>query len=728
MEFEMGSVVGSGDEHDHEASNSRKGRNKKSYHRHTTHQIQQLEAFFKDCPHPDENQRRQLGRELGLEPKQVKFWFQNKRTQTKAQNERADNSNLRAQNERIQCENLAIREALKNVICPSCGGPPFGQEERQRSLHTLQLQNAQLKEEHEKVSSLLAKYMGKPISEIEKLTSIVPNGSSLEILPLGISSSSLNVENNQSILFPNYQVKGILDMERELMAETAASAVDELIKLLRLDEPLWIKLSSAAAASNCRYTLHRDSYEKMFPMRDNHFRSTSSTARFESSKHSGLVAMSAAFLVDMFLDSNKWEDLFPTIIANAKTIEVLEHGELGNRHGALQLMHEQMHILSPLVPSREFYFLRHCQQNEVGNWVIVDVSYDFSKENISPRCWKLPSGCIIQDMPNGCSMVSWVEHVQVDDKNQTHRLYRDLVCNSTTAYGAERWIVSLERMSERFNCCTKLTESIAPTYDFGGVISLAEGKRSIMKLGHRMVKSFCGMLSMSGKLDFPQLSEVNNSGVRVSVRKSTTLGQPLGVIVSAATSLWLPLPPQTVFDFFTNHRSRLQWDVLCNGYPVHEIAHISTGAHPGNFISILRPFIPTENNILMLQESFADALGSMIIYAPIDVPALNVAISGEDSSNIPILPSGLIISGDGRTGTDHSSGATNVESFASSSSNKNYNSASSGSLLTVAFQILVSCPPTCNQMINMESVATVNTLISTTVQKIKASLNCSALD
>lgn len=70
-------------------------------------------------------------------------------------------------------------------------------------------------------------------------------------------------------------------------------------------------------------------------------------------------------------------------------------------------MHEQMHILSPLVPPREFYFLRHCQQIELGVWVIVDVSYDLSKENISPsRSWRLPSGCMIQDMLNGCSKVS----------------------------------------------------------------------------------------------------------------------------------------------------------------------------------------------------------------------------------------------------------------------------------------------------------------------------------
>jgi hypothetical protein len=40
--------------------------------------------FFKECPHPDDKQRKELSRELSLEPLQVKFWFQNKRTQMKA--------------------------------------------------------------------------------------------------------------------------------------------------------------------------------------------------------------------------------------------------------------------------------------------------------------------------------------------------------------------------------------------------------------------------------------------------------------------------------------------------------------------------------------------------------------------------------------------------------------------------------------------------------------------
>lgn len=39
--------------------------------------------MFKECPHPDEKQRMQLSRELGLDPRQIKFWFQNRRTQMK---------------------------------------------------------------------------------------------------------------------------------------------------------------------------------------------------------------------------------------------------------------------------------------------------------------------------------------------------------------------------------------------------------------------------------------------------------------------------------------------------------------------------------------------------------------------------------------------------------------------------------------------------------------------
>lgn len=40
-------------------------------------------SLFKECPHPDEKQRLELSRRLCLETRQVKFWFQNRRTQMK---------------------------------------------------------------------------------------------------------------------------------------------------------------------------------------------------------------------------------------------------------------------------------------------------------------------------------------------------------------------------------------------------------------------------------------------------------------------------------------------------------------------------------------------------------------------------------------------------------------------------------------------------------------------
>ncbi|KAM1017845.1 hypothetical protein ACFX2A_048357 [Malus domestica] len=676
----------------HEASSSR--RENKKFQRHTFEQIQRLEEFFRNCTHPDDDQREQLCRELGLDANQITFWFQNKRTQNKIQNERAENIALHQLNESIRRENCLMRETLKIVVCPTCGGASIPEEERQLNIQRLRQENVYLKQEHDKVaSSLLSKYKGKPLSHIKSLAPVV--GSSQNLSP-GCSLNHVIVRSpplrlNLTNTAIAYQLNENVQMEKALMKDIAASAMEELIKLFQIDKPVWMK-----SPTDGRYLLNRDNYDKMFP-KANHFRN--SCARVESSKDSGVVHISAAYLVDMFLDFNKWEDVFPTIITKARTIEVLESGMIGNRSGCLQLMYEEMHILSPLVLPRDFYFLRHCQQIELGTWVITDVSYNFAKGSFArqPRSWRLPSGCMIEDMHNGYSKITWIEHMAVNDKTQTHWLYRDLICRSV-AYGAERWIVTLQKMCERFHC-------LMNGCVFGGVVTLPEGKRSLMKLSQRMVKNFCGMLSMAGNLDPPQLSEVDNTGIQVSVHTSTEIGQPHGTIVSVATSFWLPLSTQMIFNFFKDEKTRVQWDVLSNGNPVHEIAYISTGTHPENRISIIRPFTPTEDNMLILQECYIDPLGSFIIYAPVDMQILNVAVSGEDSSNMSILPSGFMISSDGRP---EMGGAC-------------------GSLLTVAFHILVSSPTTSKQM-NKELVATVNTLISSNVEKIKVALNCSGLD
>lgn len=76
-----------------------------------------------------------------------------------------------------------------------------------------------------------------------------------------------------------------------------------------------------------------------------------------------------------------------------------------------------------------------------------------------------------------------------------------------------------------------------------------------MKVSERMLKSFNEMLTMSGKVDFPQQSKC---GVRVSIRINTQAGQPPGIVVCAASSLSIPVAPLEVFNLLRNIDTRQQ--------------------------------------------------------------------------------------------------------------------------------------------------------------------------
>ncbi|KAG8046955.1 hypothetical protein GUJ93_ZPchr0008g11974 [Zizania palustris] len=91
--------------------------------RHTAEQIRHLEAVFRRCSHPDEKVRAELAEMLDMEERQVKFWFQNRRTQRKVHCERRHGVELQLENERLNAENKAMREAMLDKICFRCGGP-----------------------------------------------------------------------------------------------------------------------------------------------------------------------------------------------------------------------------------------------------------------------------------------------------------------------------------------------------------------------------------------------------------------------------------------------------------------------------------------------------------------------------------------------------------------------------------------------------------------------------
>ncbi|XP_028752864.1 homeobox-leucine zipper protein ROC8-like [Neltuma alba] len=698
MDLSLSVGSGSGDEQNTATSHQTRRR---SAHRHTPMQIQRLEEFFKECPHPDEEQRRDLGKELGLEPKQIKFWFQNKRTQTKTLNERIDNNVLRAENERIQSENSAIKEALKSVACPSCGGPSYGNEEQRLAMMKLLQENVYLKHEYEKATRLVADYAGNPlIVQKDFLTLGTPSPSSQHAMP------TTSMSDDNSNMLPK---QGIIN--KAVMLETAISAIEELMRLMRVDEPLWVK-SEAFELKEGFFLPNPETYERIFH-RAHHLRKKLNNARVECSKASCVINMAPLQLVGMFLDSEKWANLFPTIVGKASTLKVLEAGSLGGRNGALQLMHEELHMLTAMVPPREFVFLRACFQPDKATWVIGDVSFvpleDIGDFTYSSSCWKLPSGCMIQELPNGFSKVTWVEHVEVEHESLiVHMLYRNLAFSSI-AYGAERWVVALERM------CERIGYTVSPHIALDGEAASAmgvvpEGRRSLMKLGHRMMKSFCGVMSMNETSceEFEEISDENETGIRMFIRHNLERGQPHGIVLTAASPIWLPLSPNRIFHYLRDITRRFQWDVLCNENEEQEVVRISTGTHPGNYISIIQTH-NVDGSVAILQETCVEPMGYVLVFAPVDKLTINGVMQGEDSAAVSILPSGFVVMKDD-VGISNGGGKDGGGS-----------SPGGGSILTMTMQILVSSSVE-TKSLNKKSVATVNELVNTTLNKIKFAL------
>ncbi|RZB53605.1 homeobox-leucine zipper protein ANTHOCYANINLESS 2-like [Glycine soja] len=710
---------GSGDDFDAADNPPRK----KRYHRHTPQQIQELESLFKECPHPDEKQRLELSRRLNLETRQVKFWFQNRRTQMKTQLERHENSLLRQENDKLRAENMSMREAMRNPICSNCGGPAMIGEISLEEQH-LRIENARLKDELDRVCALAGKFLGRPVSSLTSSIGPPMPNSSLELgvgsngfgqglstvpstmpdfgvgisSPLAMVSPSSTRPTTTALVTPSgFDNRSI---ERSIVLELALAAMDELVKMAQTGEPLWIR-----SLEGGREILNHEEYTRTITpcigLRPNGFVT-------EASRQTGMVIINSLALVETLMDSNRWSEMFPCMIARTSTAEVISNGINGTRNGALQLMHAELQVLSPLVPVREVNFLRFCKQHAEGLWAVVDVSIDTIRETSGAptfvNCRRLPSGCVVQDMPNGYSKVTWVEHAEYDE-SQIHQLFRPLL-SSGMGFGAQRWVTTLQRQCE---CLAILMSSAAPSREHSAISS--GGRRSMLKLAHRMTNNFCSGVCASTVHKWNKLNAGNvGEDVRVMTRKSVDdPGEPPGIVLSAATSVWLPVSSQRLFDFLRDERLRSEWDILSNGGPMQEMAHIAKGQDHANCVSLLRASAINANqsSMLILQETCTDASGSLVVYAPVDIPAMHVVMNGGDSAYVALLPSGFAIVPDGSG--EEQGGASQQR-------------AASGCLLTVAFQILVNSLPTAK--LTVESVETVNNLISCTVQKIKSALHC----
>ena len=89
-----------------------------------------------------------------------------------------------------------------------------------------------------------------------------------------------------------------------------------------------------------------------------------------------------------------------------------------------------------------------------------------------------------------------------------------------------------------------------------GVATLA-GRKSILKLAQRMTWSFCHAVGASSFHTWTKVTSKTGEDIRISSRKNLNEpGEPLGVILCAVSSVWLPVSPNVLFDFLRDEARR----------------------------------------------------------------------------------------------------------------------------------------------------------------------------
>ncbi|KAE8731930.1 homeobox-leucine zipper protein HDG5-like isoform X2 [Hibiscus syriacus] len=186
-------------------------------------------SVFKDCPHPDDKQRMRLSQELGLKTSQVKFWFQNRRTQMKAQQDRSENAILRAENESLKNDFYLLQAELSKLVCPNCNGPPVPG------------------------GVSFAEFLGTVLRHCFTIYGATnANNGCIDASFIRFGQLDMNIYLRQfpepmapvlteAASFPDNDNIFLMEEEKATAMKLAMSSMDELVKMFRSNEPLWIR-------------------------------------------------------------------------------------------------------------------------------------------------------------------------------------------------------------------------------------------------------------------------------------------------------------------------------------------------------------------------------------------------------------------------------------------------------------------------------------------------------
>ncbi|CAN1122747.1 Homeobox-leucine zipper protein HDG1 [Linum perenne] len=718
----------SDDDEMYEVEDEQRGK-KRKHQRHTQEQCDELEKFFQKYPHPTKKQRIEISMKIGMEMQKIKSWFQNRRTHMKIQLERHENILLRKQNDKLIAEIAVLRQ---NVTDPSGPMVPtsiaFEKEQLRAEVARLNEEVARLSGEVARLSALDNRYSRPLISP--SATTLAPTAPTLsqnnnqnphhhhnnKRNPVGPNLDRNNNRNHNNtnnkrnpaglgIDTPTKTLRPvILSSSRynwEVYRQYIHRATSEVMSMTHMGEPLWVKKSDGEEELNL------EDYHRMFA-----HGLMESEVEFvtEATRASDIVCINGMALVKIMMNVDRWIEAFAGLVASGTKLDTLSSDDL-------LMIKAEFQQISPLIPVRATKFMRSCNKEMESVWSIIDISVDANERS---EFLRLPSGCIIYDLNNGCSKVLWLEHVQYDE-SLVHPMMRPMV-RSGMGFGARRWIATLQRYCE---CIALLLASSSMPQD-PSMLSMA-GKNSLMKLSRKMVNNFYRGISIGlSNSVWEKLSPTSvGEDVRILSRKnSTDPNEAVGIVLSGSTSLWLPVSRRRVFEFLMREDIRTAWDLLNNGGPLEEVVRIPKAQTPGNSVSILRVmktgYSADIGASFILQETWNDATCSSLVYTTVDVPILDLAMSGGDSSFAALFPSGFIIFPDGKSGGGRGDGG---RGDGASISTVIGGGGEEGCIMTAEFQILASTNP--ESEVEIDSVLYLTNLLTCTTQRINAAFQTS---
>ncbi|KAG8502718.1 hypothetical protein CXB51_000491 [Gossypium anomalum] len=323
------------------------------------------------------------------------------------------------------------------------------------------------------------------------------------------------------------------DLNKNKIIEQAVEAMEELLKLAIMGEPLWQHNgnSEMETLNGFQYLREFGSFDATMEqiMRmvevgepqcflssdcnrnfDQDVPSSFSKLNFEplnieTSRETAIVEMNPTNIVQLLMDTKQWATTFYSIVSRTTLLGVILENVDGSYNGVLQVMSAEFHQCTPLIPARQSYFARYCKKHTNGTWGVVDVSLESLFPYPQVQFRKRPSGCVIQEVGNRGSEVTWIEHVEVDSRS-LHPIFRPIV-SSGFAFSAKRWIATINRH------CQWLTTSMArttPTAD--GVLIPQEGRESLLKLAEKMTKNFFNNINSCTEILYLQESYTDETG------------------------------------------------------------------------------------------------------------------------------------------------------------------------------------------------------------------------